>query len=195
MRGSAGIEGRWTGFLSAYPRCVHRLLHPFAAPSQHIHPHPHIYSHPSTRCFGHDIQSCNVACTNVQPGRQALSALLTPLDASLLTDARRRLPLKHDGISILHDSPSPSRWLRSRSKSKSGARLAFSGVCAPYESCMVERSDLVRILKEALRGRGVEVEGGVWVRGLLLLAAGVVLYFVTAAARRGVSRTGATGAR
>ena len=39
-------------------------------------------------------------------------------------------------------------------------------------------------------------EGGVWVRGLLLLAAGVVLYFVTALTRRAVNRTsGADRAR
>jgi hypothetical protein len=31
-------------------------------------------------------------------------------------------------------------------------------------------------------------EGGVWLRGLLLLGVGVVLYFVTAAARRATAR-------
>jgi amino acid transporter len=37
-----------------------------------------------------------------------------------------------------------------------------------------------------------QLEGGVWLRGLLLLAVGVVLYFVTVGARAAVARRGAT---
>ena len=71
--------------------------------------------------------------------------MLTPLDATLLADAHARLPLTHDGLSIAHDA----------------GKLAFCGKFEPFgKSSMLERGDLMSILRDALKGRGVEVQYG-----------------------------------
>lgn len=72
----------------------------------------------------------------IQSGRGAVESLFTPEDLALLRLARQTLPARHDGITF-HNSESKRIWHTLRE---------------PFESSLVERGDLLRILRNQVQG-------------------------------------------
>ncbi|WVQ94787.1 hypothetical protein IAU59_001869 [Kwoniella sp. CBS 9459] len=83
-------------------------------------------------------------------GRQALSALLTPEDLSLLDDARSEIPVLHDGLTVSSDT------------GRQVFRLVSETGCQP----MVERKRVLDILSSGVG----DIEYGAEVRGVKQLA-------------------------
>ena len=75
--------------------------------------------------------------TDAQDGRQALKELLTPPDYLKLLQARSKLPQCHDGITLLDAS----------------GTIIYRKVDSPGEKCLIERQDLIDLLKTGLSPR------------------------------------------
>lgn len=69
-------------------------------------------------------------------GHEALKALLTPADLHLLLLARQSVPARHDGISFYNQD----------------CRRIWHTLRKPFESSMVERGDLLSILRAKVSG-------------------------------------------
>lgn len=79
---------------------------------------------------------------DLKEGRQALQRLLSAEDYRKLLQSRSVFPACHDGVTIL----------------KSNGRIAWRMVQSPGQKCLMERQDLINILKDGLTASSLKQE-------------------------------------